>query len=180
MTPLNQLLIMITIKKISYRLLLTGLLMPVGYAFSQINSVKKIQNINASGKVTYFNLESGIEVNEADTAKTGWDLAFQHTVIILRSTAEGQIVSDASFDKITTAPSTGYQKGKTALPWGSGKGWYTYNMDNHVVAPIPGKVIFIHTAAGKYYKLVIDSYYKDGSADGASANYTFRYSTVTI
>lgn len=171
---------MTTFQKLSYKLLLTCIFMPVGYAFSQTAAIKKIQNLNAADKITYFNLETGTEVSEADTAKTSWDLAFQHTVIVLCSTAEGQIVSDASFDKITSAPSTGYQKGKTALPWGSGKGWYTYNMDNHVVAPIAGKVIFIHTASGKYYKLVIDSYYKDASADGASANYTFRYSTVNL
>jgi hypothetical protein len=166
-------------QKLSYRLLLACILMPAGFAFSQTAAVKKIENLNAADKTTYFNLETGTEVNEADTAKTGWDLAFQHTAIVLQSKAEGQLVSDASFDKIIAAPATGYQKGKTAIPWGSGKGWYTYNMDNHVVAPIPGKVIFIHTAAGKYYKLVIDSYYKDG-ADGASANYTFRYSMITL
>lgn len=151
--------------------------MPVGYAFAQTNAVKKIQNLNAADKITYFNLESGTEVAEADTAKIGWDIAFQHTVIVLPGTAEGQLVADASFDKITSPPATGFQKGKTAIPWGSGKGWYTYNMDNHVVAPIAGKVIFIHTAAGKYYKLVIDGYYKDGP-DGASGNYTFRYSAL--
>lgn len=151
--------------------------MPVGYAFSQTISVKKIQNLNASEKLAYFNLEKGTEVSEADTAKTGWDISFQHTGIIVQGAAEGQIVADAAFDKVDKAPTTGYKKGKQAIPWGSGNGWYTYNMDNHQISPIPGKVIFIHTASGKYYKLIIDSYYKDGP-DGASANYTFRYAAL--
>ncbi|WPV01770.1 HmuY family protein [Mucilaginibacter sp. cycad4] len=168
---------MINLKKISYRLLLTGLIMPIGYAFSQSSAIKKIQNLNAADKMAYFNFEKGTEVNEADTAKTGWDISFQHTGIIVQGAAEGQIVSDASFDKIDKAPASGYKKGKQAIPWGSGNGWYTYNMDNHQISPIPGKVIFIHTAAGKFYKLIIDSYYKDGP-DGASANYTFRYSAL--
>lgn len=168
---------MIAIKKLGYGLLLTGLLMPVGSAFSQTNTVKKIQNLNASDKVAYFNLEKGTEVSEADTAKTGWDISFQHTGIIVQGAAEGQVVSDAAFDKIDKAPASGYKKGKQAIPWGSGNGWYTYNMDNHQITPIPDKVIVIHAASGKYYKLVIDSYYKDGP-DGASGNYTFHYSAL--
>lgn len=168
---------MINIKQLSYRLLLTGLLMPAAYAFSQTSPVKKIQNLNASDKMVYFNLEKGTEVSEADTAKTGWDISFQHTGVIIQGAGEGQIVSETTFDKVDKAPSSGYKKGNQAVPWGSGKGWYAYNMDNHQITPIPGRVIFIHTAAGKYYKLIIDSYYKDGP-DGASGNYTFRYSAL--
>lgn len=168
---------MAIIQKLSYKLLFIVLCSPLFGAFAQQQDLKKIQNLNAADNTTYFNLEKGIVVNEADTAKTGWDISFQHTGIMVQASAGGQIIGNTSIDKITAAPAGGYKKGKQAIPWGSGNGWYTYNMENHTISPIAGKVILIHTASGKYFKLVIDSYYKDG-ADGAGGYYTFRYADI--
>jgi HmuY protein len=168
---------MTIIQKLSYRFLLICLCAPVYQVFSQEHPIKKIQNLNAADQVAYFNLEKGIIVNEADTTQTGWDISFQHTGILVRPSAEGQVIANTSFDKVIAAPAVGYKKGKQAIPWGSGNGWYTYNMDTHIISPIAGKVILIHTASGKYYKLVIDSYYKDGP-DGAGGYYTFQYAAI--
>ncbi|MFS2189757.1 HmuY family protein [Mucilaginibacter sp. Mucisp84] len=164
-------------KKTSYRLLFICLFSPVYQGVSQELTVKKVGNLNASDKVAYFNLEKGAQVNEADTAQTGWDISFQHTGIIVQNSAGGQVIANISFDKVAAAPAAGYKKGKQAIPWGSGNGWYTYNMDTHIINPITGRVILIHTAAGKYFKLVIDSYYKNG-ADGPGGYYSFHYAGI--
>jgi hypothetical protein len=166
---------MAIIQKLSYKLLFIVLCSPLFGAFAQQQDLKKIQNLNAADNTTYFNLEKGIVVNEADTAKTGWDISFQHTGIMVQTS--GQVIDNTSIDKITAAPAGGYKTGKQAIPWGSGNGWYTYNMENHTISPIAGRVILIHTASGKYFKLVIDSYYKDGP-DGAGGYYTFRYADI--
>ena len=168
---------MLSNQKLTYKLLFICFFTPFFQAFSQETTVKKIQNLNASDKVAYFNLEKDTPVNEADTAQTGWDISFQHTGIIVQSSAEGQVIANTSFDKTIAAPAIGYKKGKQAIPWGSGNGWYTYNMDTHIINPIEGKIVLIHTATGKYFKLVIDSYYKDG-ADGPSGYYSFRYAGI--
>lgn len=166
---------MAIIQKLSYKLLFIVICSPLFGAFAQQQDLKKIQNLNAADNTTYFNLEKGIVVNEADTAKIRWDISFQHTGIMVQTS--GQVIGNISIDKITAAPAGGYKTGKQAIPWGSGNSWYTYNMENHTISPIAGRVILIHTASGKYFKLVIDSYYKDG-ADGAGGYYTFRYAAI--
>jgi hypothetical protein len=166
-----------TITKISCILLLFTFGIAVQRASSQQPVAKKVQDLNATGKPVYYNLEKGTAVDEADTAKTSWDLSFQRTAITLQATASGQLLENSDFEKIEHAPSAGYTFGKGAIPMGSGKSWYLYNMDNHTVSPIPGKVILIRTASGKYYKLIIDSYYKAGQ-DGPSGYYTFRYKEI--
>ena len=166
-----------TIKKIGLPSLLFILVLSFQNAFSQGDAVKKVQDLNAADKTVYYNLEKGIAVDAADTLKTGWDISFQRTKIELQAAACGQLLENSAFEKIAQAPSTGYLPGRAAIPNGSGKGWYLYNMDNHIISPIAGKVILVRAASGKYYKLVIDSYYKQG-ADGSSGYYTFRFAEI--
>jgi len=167
-----------TTLKISCFLLLFIFGTAIQKTFSQQPAIKKVGDLDATSKPVYYNLEKGITVDETDTAKTGWDLSFQRTTLTLQAAAGGQLLENSDFEKIEHAPSTGYAFGKNAIPNGSGKSWYLYNVDNHTVNPISGKFILIHTASGKYYKLIIDSYYKT-EQDGPSGYYTFRYMEIT-
>ena len=101
---------------------------------------------------------------------------------------EAQVVT-GSFDALSAAPESGYQSDsdtETAIPAGSGNGWYTYTGQDgtppNIILPIPGRVIVLRTADGNYAKLEIMSYYR-GNPDTSSASfsgeggrhYTFQY-----
>lgn len=68
---------------------------------------------------------------------------------------------------------------------GSGKGWYNYDGVTKLISAIPGRVLVVRTATGKYAKVEILNYYKGGVTPDVTASdmdklikqrfYTFRY-----
>ena len=148
-----------------------------------------------SGKYTLYNLETNSIVANTDSATTKWDLGFRGTTIITNGGNSGPgaggafvytgtftdlnvIPADSTF-RIDNAP-TSY-----AIKTGSGNGWYSYNGATQLITPIPGRILVIRTATGKYAKVEIQNYYKGGVTPDATASdndkltkqryYTFRY-----
>ena len=148
-----------------------------------------------SGKYTFFSFETNSVISNSDSATAKWDIGFRGTTIITNGGNSGpaggggfiyigtfsdlkEIPSDSTF-KTDNAPTV------YAIPIGSNKGWYVYNPQTNLVTPIPGRVLVIRTASGKYAKLEILNYYKGGVTPDASASdddklkkqrfYTFRY-----
>ena len=148
-----------------------------------------------SGKYTLYSLETNKVIDNADSATRKWDIGFRGTTIITNSGNSGpgaggafvytglfgdlaQIPTDSSF-RIDNAP-TAY-----AIKSGSGNGWYSYNGATNLITPIPGRILVIRTASGKYAKIEIQNYYKGGVTPDATASdndklmkqryYTFRY-----
>ncbi|MGG7035681.1 MAG: HmuY family protein [Flavobacterium sp.] len=125
-----------------------------------------------------------------------WDIAFRGTTILVNGGSSVGIsdeptrtgiaavsIVNNTFNLIKTIPdtSTFKQDGANtyAIPIGSGNGWYVYESSTNLVNPIAGKVFVIKTHDGKYAKLEIMSYYKDGNAipnslEGAKY-FTFKY-----
>jgi HmuY protein len=149
-----------------------------------------------SGKYTFYSLESNTIIANTDSATTKWDVGFRGTTIITNGGNGGpgaggafvytgtfgdlsQISTDSTF-RTDNAP-TAY-----AIKTGSGNGWYSYNPTTNLVTPIPGRILVIRTASGKYAKIEIQNYYKGGVTPDATASdnekltkqryYTFRYS----
>lgn len=155
----------------------------------------KATNISARDGFTKFSFSE----NKVVTTDK-WDIAFSGTTIIVNGggkfnpenaeeperTGQGaiSIVSNA-FASVTTFPeaTTFKQDAATAyaIPTGSGNGWYSYNMNSHLITPIAGKVFVVKTHDGKYAKFEIVSYYKDAPATPDPLNleatkyYTFNY-----
>lgn len=143
---------------------------------------------NYSGPFTKFSFKTGKVVTGDD-----WDIAFRATQIIvnggakiglpdeLNRTGQGAIsLQTGTLTSIKQAPAdTAFKqdaKGAYALPWGSGKGWYTYaGPPTHAINPISGKVIVVKTHDGHYAKMEIISYYKDKDRAKGSRYYTFDY-----
>lgn len=145
--------------------------------YAQIGKTEK--NLDAKSKTTFYSLETGKIVKETEN----WDLAFNNTTIKLNSKRKvaAQVLHNTSFDKIVKAPETGYKEdtqSTSAIPTGSGNGWYNYDMATHALTPIPGRIILVKTASGKHLKLEITSYYQDGEDYNETGFYTFRYATV--
>ncbi len=149
-----------------------------------------------SGKYTLYSLESNAIIANTDSATTKWDIGFRGTTIITNGGNSGpgaggafiytgtfsdlaQISADSTF-RTDNAP-TSY-----AIKSGSGNGWYSYNGATNLITPIPGRILVIRTASGKYAKVEIQNYYKGGVTPDATASdndkltkqryYTFRYS----
>ncbi len=129
-----------------------------------------------TGQFTFFSFKEGKIVPREDSATTKWDIAFQATTIITNSGYRGPaqggavVLRNTDFATLKEAPSEGYeieQESKFAIPTGSGNGWYNYDPQAMVIRPIPGVVLVIRTADGKYAKMRILNYYK-----GAPENIT--------
>lgn len=147
-----------------------------------------------SGKYSLFSLENGALVANTDSATTRWDIGFRGTNIITNGGtsgpgAGGAFVQVGTFTGLTTISndSTFRTDNGTslAITTGSNRGWYVYDGPNNLVTPIPGRVLVIRTASGKYAKVEISNYYRGGVTPAATAAdnikikeqrfFTFRY-----
>ena len=153
-----------------------------------------IYNLHATSdsSFTKFDFDSAMET----TSEIEWDIAFKTTTIIVNGGSKfsdeepertgnagayiyNGILSDVEFadDELMIQDSDqGY-----AIPTGSGNGWYNYSgSPNHIITPIPGKVIILRTRDNKYAKIEILSYYLDAPDNpdytiNDSRYYTFNY-----
>jgi hypothetical protein len=138
---------------------------------------------------TFFSLERNEIVPLADSNTAKWDIAVRGTTIITNGGTSGPGAGGAfvqkavSFDNFKTivADSVFRTDAGTsfAIPTGSGNGWYNYDFSSNIISPIPGNILVIRTATGKYAKVEILSYYKDAPAapttTSVSRFYTFRF-----
>ncbi|MEJ5285877.1 MAG: hypothetical protein CH6_2899 [Candidatus Kapaibacterium sp.] len=142
------------------------------------------------GIFTFFRFSDSTIVSNADSNSTKWDIGFAGTTIITNSGVRGPgqggaiVLKDVDFNSVTEAPETGYRIENSltdlAIPTGSGNGWYSYDPQTHIVSPIPGRVLIIRTADGKYVKMQIISYWKGNPQPidpftHKERYYTFRY-----
>ncbi|MFT4603782.1 MAG: hypothetical protein ACI9W4_000498 [Rhodothermales bacterium] len=138
-----------------------------------------------AGLVTYYSLRTNSMVSGPTSEE--WDLALQGTSIFVNAGTSGpgnggvQIV-EGTFEELTEAPVGGYTVDSTdgtAIPAGSGNGWYNYNPATNAITPIPGRVLVIRTADGRFAKIKILNYYRDSPAEITAASesryYTFEY-----
>ena len=147
-----------------------------------------------ANKFTFFSIENNSLVPSADSATTNWDIAFKGTTILTNAGTSGPgngggFVQIGTFDGLSAISVDSVFKTDAApvyaIRTGSGKGWYNYDGANNLVTPLPGRVLVIKTASGKYAKLEITCYYKKGVTPSATATdqeklssqryYGFRY-----
>ncbi len=141
------------------------------------------------GHFAFYSLANNEAVPFTDSATTKWDIAFRGTTILANAGSSGPGVGGAfvqtavSYSNYATISADSTFKVDAApvyaITGGSGKGWYNYDATTNIIAPIPGRILIIRTATGKYAKLEILSYYKDAPASPtgleATRYYTFRY-----
>jgi HmuY protein len=182
---------------------------PNAFSISTSGTVTTVKNLPADtivgltsigqpfgyGKYSFFSLETGQWINNSDSASTKWDLAFAGTTIRVNNATSGPGTGGAfvyvgTFDALNSVPVDSTFRIDNhpvsyAITRGSGKGWYNYDGANNLLTPIPGRVLVIRTASGKYAKVEILNYYKGGVTPSASASdavkineqryYSFRY-----
>lgn len=148
-----------------------------------------------SGKYTLYSLETNAVIANTDSATTKWDIGFRGTTIITNGGNSGPgtggaFVYTGTFSDLTIIPADSTFRLDSAptsyaVKTGSGNGWYNYNGATQLITPIPGRILVIRTATGKYAKIEIQNYYKGGVTPDATASdndkltkqryYTFRY-----
>jgi hypothetical protein len=149
----------------------------------------------SAGKYTFYSLEKNAIVPNTDSASTKWDIAFVSSKILINGGTSGTgmggaFVYTGLFDDLKTISADSVFKtdnapASYAIPYGSGKGWYTYDQATSLITPLAGRVLVIKTASGKYAKLEIINYYKGGVTLPVTASdadkltkqryYTFRF-----
>jgi hypothetical protein len=148
-----------------------------------------------AGKFTFYSFETNSIVPSSDSNSTKWDIAMRGTTILTNNGTSGPGKGGAflyvgTFDDLTVVPADSTFKVDAAptsyaITIGSNKGWYLYTPQTNLVTPVPGRVLVIKTATGRYAKVEIINYYKGGTTPPASASdavktfsqryYTFRF-----
>lgn len=160
------------------------------------------------GRFTFYSLREHKVIANSDSATNKWDIGFRGTTICINGGISGPGMGAAQFadglySDLKTAPSAGYAKDslvnnakKYLLSSNASRRWYNYIGKNEgtpqqygIIVPVPGRVIWIKTADGKYAKLEISSYYRNSPADPNNLSfndantlsrfYTFRYAIQT-
>ncbi len=138
-----------------------------------------------TGRFAFFSLRENAVVPASDSATTRWDIALRGTTILVNGGTSGPGQGQAqvwtgTFEDLAEAPADGYATDSgagNAIPTGSGNGWYNYNPQLNLITPIPGRVLVIRTADGRYAKLSIISYYRGAPASPDPLNDEARYYT---
>jgi hypothetical protein len=160
-----------------------------------IIGISQIGQPFGAGKYTFYSLERNEIVPSTDSATRRWDVGFRGTTIITNSGNSGpgvgggfvfvglfedmtKIPADSTF-RVDNAPAA------YAIPAGSNRSWFVYNPQANLITPIPGRVLVIRTANGKFAKLEVINYYKGGQTPAVTAGddekmkrqrfYTFRF-----
>ena len=147
-----------------------------------------------AGKYTFFRLGTNSKIGSNDSATSKWDLAFAGSTICINGGTSGPgnggaFVYTGTFDALTTVPVDSTfkidQAPNYAITKGSGKGWYNYDAPTNLLTAIPGRVLVIRTANGRYAKVEILNYYKGNTTPPSTASndikiydsryYSFRY-----
>jgi hypothetical protein len=148
-----------------------------------------------TGKFSFFSIESNSSIASVDSNSKKWDIGLRGTTIITNAGSSGPglggaFVFKGTFDELKTISAdstfrTDNAPTAYAIPTGSNKGWYVLDFVTNLLSPIPGRVLVIRTANGKYAKVEILNYYKGGTTPPANATdaeksskqrfYTFRF-----
>lgn len=160
-----------------------------------IIGITQIGQPYGAGKYTFYSLERNEPVPSSDSATRRWDVGFRGTTLITNSGnsgpgAGGAFVYVGLFEDLAKIPADSVFRVDNAptayaIPAGSNRAWFVYNPQANLVTPIPGRVLVIRTANGKYAKLEVLNYYKGGQTPAVSASdddkmrkqrfYTFRF-----
>jgi hypothetical protein len=133
-----------------------------------------------SGRFTYFSLRENRIITGADTLTNKWDIAFREFFIKVNGGSSatsggnaGAFIANSTFEALTSIPAgTAFAQDDApafAINPAPG-GWYTYNPATFIALPIPGKVFVIRTADGRFAKMEITSFYRNGVTPEVSAS----------
>jgi hypothetical protein len=163
--------------------------------FVELNASQYDVNILDSlvtGKFEKFSFSEGDTVTHEN-----WDVAFSGTTIIvnggdsynvnqLERTGNAAVyIATGVMSDIRTVDLSKLEQDNLSGPTIiddlgiSGQGWASYDMDTHILSPIPGRILVFRTHDNKYAKMEIIYFYDSLNPDTGSGDiggyYTFNY-----
>lgn len=171
------------IKLLSFAVLLSVMLVacaeddkPTNNNDKELIAPTSVLNINTfkpetGDTMTYFSLRENKVIEASKASTTEWDICFHRTNIYVNQGFRGPglggafVLKETDFETLEELPADSIFNSEVsatvrAIPTGSGKGWYNYNFEKMEITSIPGVVLAIRTADGKYAKVKILSYYE--------------------
>ena len=140
-----------------------------------------------ANKFTFYSFETNSIVPNSDSNSTKWDIGFKDSKIITNGGKSGPgnggaFIYFGTFDELAVVPTDSIFKLDDVLPnyaitWGNNRGWYVYNQPVNLLTPLPGRILVIRTATGKYAKVEILNYYKGGTTPAATDPEPVKIST---
>ncbi|MEO6189961.1 MAG: HmuY family protein [Saprospiraceae bacterium] len=134
---------------------------------------------------TFLKLADSSIIPNSDSATNRWDIGFKATTIIINSGTSGPgqagaFIFNGIFKDLKSVPKDSFFKTDNFPLYAIGKSWSLYDNSAMIVRAVPGKVIVLRTADGKYAKMEILSYYKNAPANpnafvDQARYYTLRY-----
>jgi hypothetical protein len=133
-----------------------------------------------TGRFTYFSLRENKIIQGADTLTNKWDIAFREFFIKVNggtsATGGGNaaaIIVNSSFEGFNMIPAGAAWVQDNAPTFAINPapgGWYTYNPATFIALPIPGRIFAIRTADGRYAKVEVTSFYRNGVTPDVAAS----------
>jgi hypothetical protein len=138
-----------------------------------------IENVSVAGEdPVFFSLRDGQIVDTIYEAGD-WDVMFEGTNIVFNGEAQ---LLPLAYDDLPDAPADGYRADDPAtpvVPGGSGNGWYRYDPSQHKIRPLDDRTLIYRAPDGRFVKMEILSYYRDGANPATETDepryYSFRY-----
>ncbi len=121
--------------------------------------------------IAYYSLRENKQIDASKANTNEWDIAFLKTSIFVNQGFRGPgqgggfLMKETDFETLASLPNDSTFRSEVsetekAIPTGSDKGWYHYDMANSEISAIPGVVLAIRTADGRYAKMKVLNYYK--------------------
>lgn len=125
------------------------------------SAVRTASFVDASGDTpVFYSLESNTPVSATQAEFGGWDISMKGTELRVNG---GVVMVDSAFAEVTEAPADGYVSDtpeQTAIPGGSGKGWFNYDPTTHIITPVENRTFVLKLKNGRYAKLRVTDYYR--------------------
>ncbi|HMP94278.1 MAG TPA: HmuY family protein [Phnomibacter sp.] len=128
---------------------------------------------------TYYSLREKKIITGADTLTNKWDIAFKQFYIKVNGgtsstggNAAAAVVTSTFEDYKTMALPDNellQDNGATFAINPMPGTWYTYNSTTFLALPVPGRIFVIRTADGRFAKMEITSFYRNGVTPPATA-----------
>lgn len=131
-----------------------------------------------AGKFTFYSLETNSVIPNTDSNSAKWDIGLRGSTIITNAGTSGPgnggaFVYVGTFEELTKVPADSTFRVDAAPNYAitalNNRGWYTYSQPVNLLTPLPGRILVIKTASGKYAKIEILNYYKGGVTPAATA-----------
>jgi heme-binding HmuY-like protein len=144
------------------------LLLVAAFLLPRSAEAQSASDIYVGDGLVYYNLRSNEIVPDSARTKTNWDIMINGVEI--HANRAGLILEE-DFDSVDEAPLEGMSPG--IMTTESDDSWYNYDMNTHIITPLPDRTFVLQLADDTYAKMEIQSYNHRISDDPRYVSFRF-------